>query len=128
MCLGARVIVDDMSAPDATGTSGDYKAYPVYAFGGGVVMEGEQQALRTEIDRNILSKQDVMSLDVHYGMHVMGTSWKAAGDNPANYKGSGSGTNYLDQSANWELVYDSTKKVPIVRIDVNTPLDLSKYA
>ena len=126
--LGARVIVDDMLEPAATGTSGEYKSYPVYAFGGGVVMEGEQQALRTEVDRNILSKQDVMSLDYHYGMHIMGTSWKAAGDNPLNIKGSASGTNFLDQKDNWELVYQTSKLVPIVKILVNTPLDTSQYS
>ena len=126
--LGARVIVDDMLEPAATGTATHMKEYPVYCYGGGVVMEGVQQELRTEVDRNILSKQDVMSLDYHYGMHVMGTSWKAAGDNPANVKGSGSGTNYLDQAGNWELVYDTTKKVPLVKILCNTPLDTSVYS
>ena len=126
--LGARVIVDDLLAAPTTGTATHLVEYPVYCFGGGVVMEGVQQELRTEVDRNILSKQDVMSLDYHYGMHVMGTSWKAAGDNPANVKGSGSGTNYLDQKDNWELVYDTHKKVPLVKILCNTPLDTTVYS
>ena len=119
--LGARVIVDDMLEPAATGTTGDHmKEYPVYCYGGGVVMEGVQQELRTEVDRNILSKQDVMSLDYHYGMHVMGTSWSDAGDNPSN-------TDLADET-NWELVYDTTKKVPMVKILCNTPLDTSVYS
>ena len=117
--MGARVIVDDMLEPAATGTTGEYKEYPVYCYGGGAVMEGVQQELRTEVDRNILSKQDVMSLDYHYGMHVMGTSWTDAGDNPSN-------TDLADQT-NWSLVYDTNKKVPMVKVMCNTPLDLSVY-
>ena len=50
---GLRVIVDDMLAP-AAALSGAAAVYPVYLFGGGVVMEGNQQELRTESDRNIL--------------------------------------------------------------------------
>ena len=127
--MGARVIVDDMLEPAATGTSGDYKEYPVYLFGGGVVSEGVQQELRTELDRNILSKQDVMSLDYHYGMHVMGTTWESAYDNPKNAQTANTAAGIgLDAAANWSLAYQTTKLVPIVKMLVNTPLDLSKYA
>ena len=112
--LGARVIVDDMLTPNNDGTTGEYACYPVYCFGGGVVNEGVQQELRTEVDRNILSKQDVMSLDYHYGMHIMGTSWTAAGDNPDNTE--------LETGSNWGMVYQTSKLIPIVRLDVNTPL------
>ena len=118
--MGARVIVDDMLAPLNDGTSGEYPCFPVYAFGGGSVMEGVQQELRTEVDRNILSKQDVMSLDYHYGMHVMGTSWSAAGDNPENSD--------LSTSTNWGLVYQTSKLVPIVQIKVNSPIAGTPYA
>jgi hypothetical protein len=118
--MGARVIVDDMLAPLNAGTTGEYPAFPVYAFGGGSVMEGVQQELRTEVDRNILSKQDVMSLDYHYGMHVMGTSWTAAGDNPAN--------SVLATETNFDLVYQTSKLVPIVQIKVNTPIEGTPYA
>ena len=127
--MGARVIVDDMLEPAATGTSGDYKSYPVYLFGGGVVSEGVQQELRTEVDRNILSKQDVMSLDYHYGMHVYGTTWGSAFDNPKNAQTANTAAGIgLDTAANWSLAYQTTKLVPIVKMLVNTPLDLSKYA
>ena len=118
--MGARVIVDDMLAPLNAGTTGEYPCFPVYAFGGGSVMEGVQQELRTEVDRNILSKQDVMSLDYHYGMHVMGTSWTAAGDNPANAD--------LATDTNFDLVYQTSKLVPIVQIKVNTPIEGTPYA
>ena len=118
--MGARVIVDDMLAALNDGTTGEYPCFPVYAFGGGSVMEGVQQELRTEVDRNILSKQDVMSLDYHYGMHVMGTSWTAAGDNPANAD--------LATDTNFDLVYQTSKLVPIVQIRVNTPIEGTPYA
>ena len=118
--MGARVIVDDMLTPSNEGTSGEYPCFPVYAFGGGVVNEGVQQELRTEVDRNILSKQDVMSLDYHYGMHVMGTSWTNAGDNPDNAG--------LATGGNWSLAYQTPKLVPIVQIQVNSPIAGTPYA
>ena len=120
--MGARVIVDDMLTPLNEGESGEYPCFPVYAFGGGVINEGVQQELRTEVDRNILSKQDVMSLDYHYGMHVMGTSWTAAGDNPEN-----TGADGLITGSNWKLCYQTTKLVPIVQIHVNTPIAATPY-
>ena len=99
--MGARVIVDDMLTATNDGETGEYPCFPVYCFGGGVVNEGVQQELRTEVDRNILSKQDVMSLDYHYGMHIMGTTWGAATDNPENTA--------LETSSNWALAYQTSK-------------------
>ena len=122
--MGARVIVDDMlDAINRGETDGKYLEFPVYCFGGGVLNEGVQQELRTEVDRNILSKQDVMSLDYHYGMHIMGTSWKAAGDNPEN-----TGADGLVTAANWKLCYQTSKLVPIVQIHVNSPIAATPYA
>ena len=118
--LGARVIVDDMLTPLNEGTTGEYPCFPVYCFGGGVVNEGVQQELRTEVDRNILSKQDVMSLDYHYGCHIMGTTWAGAGDNPTNTE--------LENGANWSLVYQTNKLVPIVQLKVNSPIAGTVYA
>ena len=118
--LGARVIVDDMLTPLNEGTTGEYPCFPVYCFGGGVVNEGVQQELRTEVDRNILSKQDVMSLDYHYGCHIMGTTWAGAGDNPTNAD--------LETGTNWDLVYQTNKLVPIVQLKVNTPIAPTPYA
>ena len=118
--MGARVIVDDMLAPLNDGTTGEYPCLPVYCFGGGVINEGVQQELRTEVDRNILSKQDVMSLDYHYGMHIMGTSWTAAGDNPENSE--------LQDGNNWALAYQTPKLIPIVQLKVNSPIAPTAYA
>ena len=96
----------------------------MYLFGGGSINEGVQQELRTEVDRNILSKQDVMSLDYHYGMHIMGTSWKSAEDNPENI---GSGAGYLSDKGNWELAY-RLQVDSCWRMVVNTPINNTAYA
>jgi len=53
-------------------------------------------------------------------MHVMGTSWTAAGDNPDNTE--------LATGANWSMVYQTSKLIPIVRLDVNTPLTPNPFA
>jgi len=56
----------------------------------------------------------VMSLDYHYGMHIMGTTWTAASDNPSNTA--------LETGTNWDLAYQTSKLVPIVQMTVNTPI------
>ena len=119
--MGMRVVVDDMLTP--TINAGGADQYPVYVMGGGSVAEGVQRAFFTEADRNILSKQDVMSWTHDYGFHVFGTSWKNAADNPTN--------TLLATAGNWECVYgaddtgnegDGTKLVPVAKLIVNSPL------
>ena len=55
-----------------------------YLIKSGTILEGQQSPLGIESDRNILSKQDVMSVDYHSAYHVMGTKWTSASDNPTN--------------------------------------------
>lgn len=119
--MGLRVIVDDKLAP--TINAGGADQYPVYLMGGGSVAEGVQRDFFTEADRNILSKQDVMSWTHDYGFHVYGTSWTAASDNPLNTA--------LETGTNWKCVYgaadtgnagDGTKLVPVAKLIVNSPL------
>ena len=119
--MGLRVIVDDMLKP--TINAGGADQYPVYLLGGGSVAEGVQRAFFTEADRNILSKQSVMSWTHDYGFHVFGTSWTAATDNPTN--------TLLGTAGNWECVYgaadtgnagDGTKLIPVAKLIVNSPL------
>lgn len=119
--MGMRVIVDDLLKP--TINAGGADQYPCYVMGSGSVAEGVQRAFFTEADRNILSKQDVMSWTHDYGFHVFGTSWKAATDNPTNA--------LLETAGNWECVYgaadtgndgDGTKLVPVAKLIVNSPL------
>lgn len=120
---GLRVIIDDQLTYLAGGTSTHLVKYPVYLFGAGVVGEGVQQDLRVEYDRNKLSFQDILVTDMHYGFHVNGTKWAAAGDNPTNASTSGN----LANTSSWGLAYNTAKNVPLVRLLVNTPLDATVY-
>ena len=108
--MGLRCVVDDMLAPD---TSGEEDVYPCYLMANGAVAEGVQQELRTAADRNILSLQDVLAVDYHYGFHVNGTKWVGAGDNPDNTG--------LETGSNWELAFTEIKMTDVVKILVNTP-------
>jgi hypothetical protein len=121
---GLRVVIDDQLTALTGGTATHAKKYPVYLFKTGVVSEGIQQDLRLAADRNILSMQDVLAVDYHYGYHVTGTKWAAAGDNPNNTSNSGN----LAATESWNLVFATTKMVPVARLLVNTPFDTSAYA
>jgi hypothetical protein len=121
---GLRVVIDDQLTALTGGTSTHAKKYPVYLFKSGVVSEGIQQDLRLGADRNILSMQDILAVDYHYGYHITGTKWNVAGDNPTNAATTGN----LADTASWSLVYSTTKQVPIARLLVNTPFDTSAYA
>jgi hypothetical protein len=121
---GLRVVIDDQLTALTGGTATHAKKYPVYLFKSGVVAEGIQQDLRLAADRNILSMQDVLAVDYHYGYHVTGTKWAAATDNPLNTTAS----DQLGNIASWNLVYSTTKMVPVARLLVNTPFDVTAYA
>ena len=121
---GMRVVIDDQLTYLTGGTATHKVKYPVYMFKSGVVSEGIQQDLRLAADRNILSMQDVLAVDYHYGYHITGTKWAAAGDNPTNAATSGN----LANTSSWNLVFATTKMVPIVRLLVNTPFDTTAYA
>ena len=82
------------------------KEFRCYLIKSGTILEGEQSPLGIESDRNILSKQDVMSVDYHSAYHVMGTKWTNAADNPTNA--------LLANDNNWALTYDADL-IPIVR-------------
>jgi hypothetical protein len=120
---GLRVVIDDQLTALTGGTSTHAKKYPVYLFKSGVVSEGIQQDLRLGADRNILSMQDILAVDYHYGYHITGTKWNVAGDNPTNAATTGN----LADTASWSLVYSTTKQVPIARLLVNTPFDTTAY-
>ena len=109
--MGLRVVQDDMLAPTVNDSGADQ--YPVYLMGPGSVAEGVQQELRTEADRNVLSMQDVIQWNYHHGFHVFGTSWKGAGDNPTNTE--------LETGTNWDMVYQTSKLIPVAKIMVNSP-------
>ena len=111
---GCKVIVDEAVNTVAPGTGGHITEYYCYLLKAGTIMEGVQQDLRIEADRNILSKQNVLSVDYHTAYHVMGTKWTDAGDNPTNAN--------LATANKWAATYD-VDLIPAVQITVNTPLD-----
>jgi hypothetical protein len=120
---GLKVVIDDQLTYLTGGTATHLVKYPVYLFKSGVISEGIQQDLRLAADRNILSMQDVIAVDYHYGYHVTGTKWAANGDNPTNASSAGN----LAATASWNLVYSTTKMVPVARLLVNTPFDSTVY-
>ena len=97
--MGLRVIVSDDIAPTSTD-------YPIYFFTQGAIASGEQMAMRTETDRDILAKSDAMSIDLHYCYHPMGARWKGSTVNPDR--------DTLATVGNWEQVFE-TKNIGIVR-------------
>jgi len=113
---GMRVVVDSQVNTVAPGTSGHQKEFYCYLMKAGTILEGVQQDLRIEAERNIMSKQDVLSVDYHTAYHVMGTKWSDAGDNPTNAN--------LATANKWAATYD-IDLIPMVQLTVNTPLDTS---
>ena len=108
--MGLRVVVDDMIAP--TVNAGGADQYPVYIMTAGAVAEGVQQEMRIEADRNILSLQDVLQCNYHFGFHVMGTKYGGA-DNPSNA--------VLGTAGSWTLAYTERKMCDVVKLTVNSP-------
>ena len=111
---GMRVITDTAVNTVAPGTGGHQREFYCYLTKGGTILEGVQQDLRIEADRNVLSKQDVLSVDYHSTYHVMGTKWDDAGDNPTNAN--------LATAGKWAATYD-VDLIPMVQVTVNSPLD-----
>jgi hypothetical protein len=97
--MGLRVIVSDDLAPTSTN-------YPVYFFTQGAIASGEQMAMQTETDRDILAKSDAMSIDLHYCYHPVGAKWAVGTTNPTQAQ--------LATIGNWTKVYE-TKNLGIVR-------------
>ena len=113
---GMRVVTDSAVNTVAPGTGGHQREFYCYLTKGGTILEGVQQDLRIEADRNVLSKQDVLSVDYHSTYHVMGTKWSDAADNPTNA--------HLATANKWAATYD-IDLIPMVQLTVNSPLDTS---
>ena len=111
---GMNVVVDSSVNSVVPGSSGHIKEFYCYLIKSGTILEGVQQDLAIEAERNVLSKQDVISVDYHSTYHIMGTKWNDASDNPTNSD--------LGAKAKWALTYDADL-IPIVQLTVNTPLD-----
>jgi hypothetical protein len=100
---GLRVIVSD---DVQTSGSGATTEYATYFFTQGAIASGEQMAMQTETDRDILAKSDAMSIDLHYVYHPVGAKWAVTTANPTRAQ--------LETVGNWSKVYE-TKNLGIVR-------------
>ena len=101
--MGLRVIVSD---DVQTAGSGSSTEYATYFFTQGAVASGEQLAMQTETDRDILAKSDAMSIDLHYVYHPVGSRYTSSTVNPNR--------STLETVGNWSKVYE-TKNLGIVR-------------
>ena len=115
---GCRVVIDSQCNTNDPTTTGNRQEFRCYLMKSGTILEGVQSELGIEAERNILSKQDVMSVDYHTAYHVMGTKWSDAGDNPTNAN--------LATANKWAITYDADL-IPLVQLTVNSPLDTSTY-
>jgi hypothetical protein len=100
---GLRVLVSDDVQTSGSGASTEYATY---FFTQGAVASGEQMAMQTETDRDILAKSDAMSIDLHYVYHPVGAKWAVTTANPTRAQ--------LETVGNWSKVYE-TKNLGIVR-------------
>jgi hypothetical protein len=101
--MGLRVIVSDDVQTEGSGASSEYATY---FFTEGAVASGEQMAMQTETDRDILAKSDAMSIDLHYCYHPVGSKWGVTTTNPTRAQ--------LETVGNWSKVYE-LKNLGIVR-------------
>lgn len=128
---GLRVVVSDNIKPltkaEATAAgagavaTGATTIYPIYLFGDQALAEGVQQEMRIEGDRNILSKESVVSVDYHYGYHLFGFTWNGAAGAPTD-------NTAIMTPANWGLAVSDVRNAGAVRLLVQTPFDSTKYA
>jgi hypothetical protein len=100
---GLRVIISDDVQTEGTGATTEYATY---FFTQGAIASGEQMAMQTETDRDILAKSDAMSIDLHYCYHPVGAKWGVTTTNPTRAQ--------LATVGNWSKVYE-TKNLGIVR-------------
>ncbi len=108
--MGLRVII---SSDVQTAGSGATTEYASYLFTPGAFGSGEQMALRTETDRDIMAKSDALSFDLHYVYHPMGTRFAEVA-NPTAAQ--------LSTVGNWTKVYE-TNNLGIARITSTSNLD-----
>ncbi len=109
--MGMRVIV---SADVQTAGSGASTEYASYMFTQGAIGSGEQMALRSEVDRDVLAKSDALAIDLHYVYHPIGSKFSTSVSNPTRAQ--------LETVGNWTKVYE-TNNIGIVRITSTSALD-----
>ena len=108
--MGMRVI---RSKDVPVSGSSPSKKFGCFVMAPGAVGTGQQAALRSEVDRDILAKSDAMSVDWHNVYHPLGARYIG----PVNPT-----TADLATAANWEKVFE-TENIGIVRITVTSSFD-----
>lgn len=108
--MGMRVI---RSKDVPTSGTGSTTKYACFVMAPGAVGTGQQAALRSEVDRDILAKSDAMSVDWHNVYHPLGARYIG----PVNPEIAD-----LATAANWEKVFE-TENIGIVRITVTSNFD-----
>lgn len=108
--MGMRVI---RSKDVPVSGSSPNKKFACFVMASGAVGTGQQAALRTEVDRDILAKSDAMSVDWHNIYHPLGARYVG----PVNPTATD-----LATAANWEKVFE-TENIGIVRITVTSSFD-----
>ena len=101
--LGKTIIVDDSLAPSGG-------AYPIYLFGQGALAFNENTDIATtEVDRDILAGDDILTTRRVFTMHPRGIKWigTPAGATPTNAE--------LAVGTNWQLVAEA-KNVHIAKL------------
>jgi hypothetical protein len=107
---GARVIVSDDVLTSGSGSS---TKYATYFFAPGAIGTGQQQAFRSETDRDILAKSSALSIDWHNLYHPLGVRYTGSA-NPAQSD--------LSTAGNWTRVF-SLKNIGIARATVTSSFD-----
>ena len=108
--MGMRVI-RSKDVP-TSGTTPNRK-FACFVMAPGAVGTGQQAALRSEVDRDILAKSDAMSVDWHNVYHPLGARYTG----PVNPTAAD-----LATAANWQKVFE-TENIGIVRITVTSSFD-----
>jgi hypothetical protein len=108
--MGMRVI---RSKDVPTSGTGSTTKYACYVMAAGAVATGQQAALRSEVDRDILAKSDAMSVDWHNVYHPLGSRYTGTA-NPE--------TADLATAGNWVKVFE-TENIGIVRLTVTSSFD-----
>jgi len=108
--MGMRVI-RSKDVP-TSGTTPNRK-FACFVMAPGAVGTGQQAALRSEVDRDILAKSDAMSVDWHNVYHPLGARYIG----PVNPTAAD-----LATAANWQKVFE-TENIGIVRITVTSSFD-----
>jgi len=108
--MGMRVI---RSKDVPTSGASPNRKFACFVMAPGAVGTGQQAALRSEVDRDILAKSDAMSVDWHNVYHPLGARYVG----PVNPTAAD-----LATAANWQKVFE-TENIGIVRITVTSSFD-----